>query len=142
MQTSQVGFDLIKSSEGFCPVPTPDGERMQIGHGHDIQPGERSLMLVTAAKPLTMAEADALLWSDIRKREPFLNEHVDPVCNQNQFDALMSFFYNLGSTPLLTMMHHGWLLIPKNMSAWVYTDGKISEGLKARRAREIALFTS
>ena len=93
METSERGKDLIKRFEGFishsylCPT-----NKLTIGVGHtgsDVKEG----MIITEE------EAENLLKKDLKKIENKLNyalEHDNVNLNQNQFDACISFIFNLG----------------------------------------------
>lgn len=141
MNTSEKGVAFIKGNEGFSPKPTNDNGHVMWGHGHDQKPGEAIPDL-----GITLPEADALLATDLA--EDF-DPHVTvlaPWANQNQHDALVDFAYNDGVVALATMLHHGESEVTSQMAAWCYehVNGvlQISEGLAARRAKEIALYES
>jgi GH24 family phage-related lysozyme (muramidase) len=141
MQTSKKGIAFIKANEGFTPKPKDDNGHLMWGHGHDQKPGEAIPDL-----GITKSEADLLLRSDLSESyEPHVAA-LAPWANQNQFDALVDFGYNLGVGALATMLHHGQDEVPKQMAAWCYehVDGVLqkSDGLAARRAKEIAIYVS
>lgn len=70
----------------ICPSGKPT-----VGHGHVIRPGE------DFSKGLTFEEADALLRKDLKERfEPLVRSLVKVPLNQNQFDSLVSFVFNIG----------------------------------------------
>ena len=90
MRTSNKGIELIKSFEGIktkaykCPAGV-----WTIGYGHTkgVQKGDTC----------TMAQAIEFLKEDLRVFEGAINDLVKVELNQNQFDALVSFVYNVGS---------------------------------------------
>ena len=93
METSQRGIDLIKRHEGFvthsylCPKGI-----LTIGVGHTGSDVKKGMVI-------TEKEAENLLKKDLRKFESKLNyslEHDNVNLNQNQFDACISFIFNLG----------------------------------------------
>lgn len=141
MTTSEKGISFIKANEGFAPKATNDNGHVMWGHGHDQRAGEAIPDL-----GITLLEADALLASDLAE---YFDPHVAalaPWANQNQFDALADFAYNLGVAALATMLHHGQSQVATQMAAWCYehVNGvpQKSAGLAARRAKEIALYES
>lgn len=91
MKPSQKAVDLIKQFEGFranaylCPanVPTIGYGSITWGNGQRVKMGEI----------VSMATAEKLLLNDLEKRAKALE---GLKVNQNQFDALISFVYNLG----------------------------------------------
>lgn len=90
MKASQKAIDLIKNSEGLRITPYPDkGGRLTIGYGHLIKDGE-------TFPNFDKVVASNLLQDDIKIAEQCINESVKVPINQNQFDALVSFCYNIG----------------------------------------------
>ncbi len=96
MRTSQKGISLIKSSEGLCltayPDPATGGAPWTIGYG-----ASRG---VTKGMRITAEQAERMLLNDVGGFEPEIENLVKVLLNQNQWDALMSFVYNLGSANL------------------------------------------
>ncbi|MBN3821677.1 lysozyme, partial [Paraburkholderia sp. Se-20369] len=91
-RTGTQGIELIKQFEGLRLARYLDAVgKPTIGYGHLILPHERF------TRPLTQAEADALLRSDLRSAERSLCKLVRVPITQQQFDALMSFVFNLGA---------------------------------------------
>lgn len=152
MRTSKTGHTLIKSFEG-CHKRLPDG-RIEaylcpagvwtIGWGttKGIRPG----MIITSA------QADALFLEDLKKYEDAVNRLVKVDLTQNQFDALVSFVYNLGETAfakstLLKRLNAGqYAGVPEQFVRWnkARVKGKLVplRGLTRRRAAEAALFSA
>ena len=68
--------------------------------------------------------------------------------NQNQFDALVSFVYNLGagafegSTLLKDLNAHNFAAVPGQLEEWVHAGSQVLPGLVARRKAEARLFTT
>ena len=96
MKISQRGIDLIKKFEGCrltayrCPAGV-----WTIGYGHTL--GVRS------GDKITQDQADYFLREDIKKYESHVNRYLEQYSwNQNQFDALVSFAFNLGNITGLT----------------------------------------
>ena len=99
MKISQKGIDLIKSFEGcklvaYKAVSTEKYYTIGYGHyGADVTKGMR----------ITQSKADALLVSDLAKFEAKVKKYQAKYnFNQNQFDALVSFAYSVGSIDGLT----------------------------------------
>ena len=149
MQTSQNGFNFLVSNEGTCLTIKPDNKGPQIGHGHDLTPAEQSSRAVHGidiSKGITLAQADTILHVDLSTvYEPSVNR-LAPQANQNQFDALIDFCYNLGPGDLATMLHHGFNQAPVQIPAWCCAEINGVEQkdppLVSRRAREVELFNT
>lgn len=94
MNVSKRGVDLIKSFEGFSAVPYKDVKGLlTIGFGHLVKSGE-----VFGA--ISSIEATSLLEKDTKEASDCVNKVVKAALNQNQFDALVCFTYNLGCKAL------------------------------------------
>ncbi|MEW3423807.1 lysozyme, partial [Pseudomonas aeruginosa] len=94
----------------------------------------------------TVEQAERMLANDIQRFEPELDKLVKVPLNQSQWDALMSFVYNLGaanlaSSTLLKLLNKGdYRGAADQFPRWVNAGGKRLEGLVKRRAAERALF--
>ena len=135
MQTSQRGLALIMGNEGFSATVYLDAGHEAIGYGHDLLPGE------SFPNGITQAAAQALLAQDVGKVENAVN-HLGWPLNQNQFDALIDFGFNLGVGALQTMCSHGMENVPEQMPRWNHCQGSVSTALTARRAAEVALWNT
>ena len=136
MKISDNGLAIIQKYEGcqlkayLCPAGV-----LTIGYGHtgsDVKPG----MTITKAKALE------LLKKDISRFEKAVSKY-DSIYNwnQNQFDALVSFAFNVGSIDQLT--NNGKRAISEISSkipAYNKANGKVLAGLTRRRAEEKKLF--
>lgn len=144
MRTSETGLELIRSFEGFRAraAELPDG-RWIIGYGHTE----------TARKGLTVSRQDAeliLRHHDVKRIETAVDSSVYAPLNQNEFDALVSFAFNIGleafrGSDVLAHINSGnKLQAAEAMMAWRRgnTDGQVRviDALVRRRAAEIALF--
>lgn len=143
MQTSANGKALIKSSEGFVDHVYNDNGAPAIAYGHRLLPGESFL------DPITEEQGKEILNRDLPHFEAMVNARVPESCNQNQFDALVDFTYNIQNQPksLEELLAHGWDQVPMQLPRWDkkhLSDGTVVEdkGLKARRLREVALFNT
>ncbi|MFK3971128.1 lysozyme [Pseudomonas sp. NPDC087358] len=144
MHISQKGIDLIKSSEGLSltayPDPATGAEPWTIGYGttRGVKPGMK----------ITAEQAEQYLKADVARFEPELAALVKVPLTQNQWDALMSFVYNLGtpnlaSSTLLKLLNAGdYVRAADQFGRWNKAAGKELPGLTKRRAAEQALFLS
>ncbi len=143
MQTSENGKALIRSSEGFVNHVYNDNGAPAIAYGHRLRPGE------SFPAPIDEARAEEILDEDLPHYEAMVQARVPASCNQNQFDALVDFTYNIQNQPksLEQLLSHGWDQVPAQLPRWDkkhLPDGTVVEdaGLKARRLREVALFNT
>lgn len=137
----QSGLNLIKEFEGLRLEKYKDAVgKWTIGYGHLILPSERF------DRPLTELEAENLLQSDLRKFEGGVIQYVAVSMNQNQFDALVSFAFNLGlanlkGSTLLRLLNHGqYTEAAEQFLRWNKAGGMALPGLTRRRAAERDLF--
>lgn len=99
---------------------------------------------------ITEAEADRLFSDVLKYFEQNVRDRLKVQVNQNEFDALVSFTYNIGinafsSSTLLKLLNSGSdkEIVASEFSRWVKgSNGKPIEGLKIRREREKQLFLS
>ncbi|MGK7949868.1 MAG: lysozyme [Xenococcaceae cyanobacterium] len=140
-RTSGKGIDLIKRWEGYrsiaylCPANV-----WTIGYGHTatVKPG----------MCINQVEAEELLKSDLRRFENAISNLVRVPLTQAQFDALVSFTFNVGvyafkKSTLLRLVNQGdFLGAAKQFGRWVNANGKKLPGLVKRREEEKKLFLS
>ena len=137
MQIDAAGIAFIKGWESCSLTIYLDAAgKSTIGWGHLL--GDSEMF----SGSITQEEAEALLLSDLQTPQDAVNRLADPSCNQNQFNALVSFAFNLGSGSLQTMLAHGWSEVPAQMPRWGYAGARKVEGLGNRRNAEAALFQS
>ncbi|MDN5049784.1 lysozyme [Aliarcobacter butzleri] len=146
MKISSKGLELIKSEENFmsrpylCPAKKPT-----IGYGSTFYPDGTKVTLKD--KAITENEAVKLLENLIEK-EFDINPLIKVKLTQNQFDALTSFVYNIGmpnfkTSTLLKKLNKGdFKAVIEEFPKWINSNGKKSNGLKNRRAKEQSLFLS
>ena len=139
MKISQKGLDLIKQFEGLrlkaylCAAGVPT-----IGYGHTRG--------VSLGMSITEEQAEGYLLEDIHEFELAIQRLVYTRLTQNQFDALVSFTFNLGigslkTSTLLKKLNAGDIAGAANeFNKWVYAGGKKLKGLIKRRAAERLLF--
>lgn len=143
MRISERGLDLIKSFESLrlhaYPDPGTGGDPWTIGYGHTGPEVHRGQVI-------TEHEADRLLESDSLRFEKGVGELLTVPATQGQFDALVSFAFNVGlgnlkSSTLLRLFNAG----DKGAAAeqflrWNKAAGKVMPGLTNRRLAEVARF--
>lgn len=141
MRTSQEGIELIKYFEGCSLVPYKDiAGYWTIGIGH--------LMKEYQDISLTEQESEDILAHDLLKSENSIRRLVKVPLNQNQFDALVSFTFNLGSGALQRSQLRAKINREEYIDAapeflkWCRAGGRISRGLIKRRKAEMKLFSS
>ena len=147
MKTSQAGLAIIKKFEGFRakPYACPAGVAT-IGYGSTYYADGKPVKLTDA--PITEAQAQELLQATLTKYEDCVNGAVKMPINQNQFDAFVSFTYNLGcgvfrKSSMLRQFNQGYTpQAAEQFARWNRGGGKVLAGLVSRRAAERALFES
>lgn len=141
MNISSKGIELIKRFEGCrlraykCPAGV-----LTIGYGHtnNVRPDD----------VITQEEAEELLKRDIKVHEDNVTRLVKVPLTQGQFDALVSFEFNVGygalaNSTLLKMLNTGnYDAAAKQFKRWVYAGDKVLEGLVKRRIAETEMFLS
>lgn len=140
MKTSQNGLNLIKSFEGcrlvaYKAVSTEKYYTIGYGHyGADVTKGMR----------ITQSQADAYLIRDLAKFEAKVNKYQSVYnFNQNQYDSLVSFAYNVGSIDGLTNNGKRTIAqISAKFTAYNKSGGKVLTGLTKRRNAEKKLFNT
>jgi lysozyme len=146
MKISQTGLDLIKSFEGCslkaykCPAGV-----WTIGYGHT---GEVDGVPVGSGMVISPNKAQALLATVLEQRyEPAVRRFTD--LNQNQYDALVSFCYNLGpgiftGSLLTAIQNKNWTSVADQILLYnkARVNGVLTElaGLTRRRQAESDLF--
>ncbi len=142
--TSDVGVDLISGFEGTRFKAYDDGVGVwTIGTGTTVYPNGAK---VKQGDTCTPEQAKAYFKHDLAKFEKTVNESVTVPLNQNQFDALVSLTYNIGSgafnnSTLLKKLNKGdYQGAADQFLAWKKAGGKVLPGLVRRREAERALF--
>lgn len=145
-KTGQAGIDLIKRFEGFrskpykCPAGVPT-----IGYGATFYPNKKK---VTMADPaISEEEASELLENMLVRFEQYVDSYCIDTITQNQFDALVSFCYNLGPANLKasTLLKKVNLnpndpTIRAEFMKWTKAGGRTLKGLVTRRTAEADLY--
>ncbi|RAI15348.1 MAG: hypothetical protein DKM22_04350 [Candidatus Melainabacteria bacterium] len=140
MNISQNGIELIKKFEGCrleaykCPAGI-----LTIGYGHtgsEVRLGQK----------ITQEQAEKYLKQDLTIHSNNVSRLVKVPLNQNQYDALVSFEYNVGygnfasSTMLKLLNQKKYSEAAAQFGRWVYANKKVLQGLVRRRAAEKELF--
>ena len=132
---------VIKHFEGYSPVVYKDAAGyLTIGFGHLIKPGEK------IAEPLLGDAAERLLQQDIAPKTVAVSARVSVPLFQGQFDAVLSWTYNLGegalkSFTMLKKINAGrHEEVPAQIKRWNRAGGKVLKGLERRREAEAALY--
>ena len=95
---------------------------------------------------ITEAQAHEMLVEELDEYESYINDLVTVSLNQNQFDAMVSWVYNLGggnlkASTLLKVLNSGdYNGVPEQIMRWNKAGGKVLEGLTRRRQAEADLF--
>lgn len=142
MHISPRGLALIREFEGFSAEPyLCSGGKMTIGYGHVLTADESAML-----EKITKEHAEALLIQDVAIAEHAVRRLVKTTLAQNQFDALVSFVYNVGagafekSTLLRLVNARDFNAAANQLTRWVYASGKKLNGLMRRRMAEKAMF--
>ena len=142
MNTSQAGLDLVAEFEGCVlhayPDPATGGEPWTIGYGraHGVKKGD------------TCTREQALEWlkEDVAWAEATIRANVRKPLNQHQFDALVSFIYNVGAgafaaSTMLRMINAGdYKGAAGQFGRWINGPNGPMPGLVRRRGAERAMF--
>ena len=144
MITSQKGIDLIKHYEGLrLKAYVCSGNKNTIGYGTTIYPNGNFVELTDTC---TKEQAETYLKNDLKRFESAVNRLVGLPINQNQFDALVCFTYNVGvgnlqSSTLLKMINlNKFEEASLQFERWNKAGGKELKGLTLRRLAEKKLF--
>jgi lysozyme len=136
------GFKLTKQFEGLRLIAYTDQVGVwTIGWGHTGS-GVHSGMTITEA------QAETLLSGDVASAVTAVNQLVTSTINQNQFDALVDFAFNLGNvslahSTLLRFINAGdFVSAGPQFLLWDHAGSKVVQGLLDRRKAELALFNS
>lgn len=141
MKTSDRGIELIKRHEGsvLTAYKCPAGV-WTIGYGHTGN--------VSEGMVIDEARAEQLLRDDLKTAEDAVNKQRLNL-NQNQFDALVSFVFNVGTgnfknSTLLrkAKFNENDPSIAAEFRKWKYGGGRVLPGLIKRREDEAQLYFS
>jgi len=140
MHISDEGLELIKHFEGCeleaykCPAGV-----WTIGYGHTkgVEEGDK----------WSQDKADFMLQRELEEEyEQYVKDYVHVPLNQQQFDSLVSWTYNLGpvnlkkSTLLKKLNNSEYEEVPNQIKRWNKANGEVLAGLVRRREAEALLF--
>lgn len=135
-------LQTIKDSEGLrlkAYLPTKnDVWTIGYGHTHGVYQG----------MTITEQQAEQFLHEDVKWSEDAVNQYVHVSLTQNQFDALVSFVFNVGTgnfsnSTLLRLLNKGdYKGAADQFLRWNKQKGVVLNGLTIRRKNERALFLS
>ena len=147
MKVSDKCINMIKHHEGFVRKPYQDPIGLwTVGVGHLIGDGKK--LPKEWNKEFTDEEVDNILCEDLERFEIGIQRLTKVSLKQSQFDALVSFSFNVGlgnfqSSTLRSKLNRGDYEGASNeFPKWRKAGGKILKGLVKRRADERNLFLS
>jgi lysozyme len=162
MKTSEIGISLIKHFEslhdgdltkiGLQPKLCPAGI-VTYGWGHTVVSEGKQVKDIDIANKLfpelstiTEEEADALLVKDLAKEEAKIRRSITVPLTQNQYDALVSYFYNIGYSESMVQLVNSKASTTKITdwftSHYIKVNGVYMPGLFYRRKSEALLYTT
>ncbi len=139
MNISEEGISLIKKFEGCELEAYQDAVGVwTIGYGHtkNVQEGQ----------VIKQEEAESMLLHELLEYCDYVEKAVEVDLTQNQFDALVSWTYNLGpsnlnrSTMLKVVNANNMGEVPTQIKRWNKAGGKVLDGLVRRRKAEALMF--
>jgi lysozyme len=145
-KTGKAGIEMIKTFEGFRSAPYKCSAGVPtIGYGATFYPGGKKVTMTDPS--ITEEKAVELLANMLVSFEKYVDSYCRDDINQNQFDALVSFAYNLGpanlkSSTLLKKVNANPQdeTITAEFMKWVKAGGKTLKGLIRRREAESQLY--
>jgi lysozyme len=154
MQISPHALELLEQWEGFKLQVYKDSAGLPtIGVGHLLTKSELSSGKITLngvpvkyGNGLTEQQVTALLEQDVQPAAAAVSNGVKVPLTQNQFDALVSFTFNVGvaaftSSTLLKLLNQGqYDQVPAQLLRWTRAGGQVIQGLVNRRNNEIKLW--
>jgi lysozyme len=156
VKVSDQGKRKIREWEGSrARVYRDAGGKLTIGVGHLLTKSELAsgkIWIQGQAVPYAAGLSDEqildLLGQDLAGAEQGIKDGVDVELSQNQFDALVSFCFNVGrmafknSTLLRLLNQEKYDEVPAQLRRWVRCNGKVIQGLVSRREQEIELWNA
>lgn len=153
---SNKGIEFIARLEGMRRrVYSDEGGLATIGIGHLLTQAELASGTIIIGsheipfgQGLTIDQCSELLKQDLVASAATVARAVTAGINQNQFDAMVSFVFNVGcsafnrSTLLQCINADELKEVPGQLRKWIYVKGGISDGLRRRREAEIVLWNS
>jgi lysozyme len=146
MKLDESGYKLIQEFEGLSLVPYLCSAKVAtIGYGSTFYPSSKKVTMQD--QPISLATAKWMLKETADKFAADVDKLIKANLNQNQFNAIVSFAFNLG----LTSLGKSTLLKKVNINPndptivaefakWNKAGGKVLNGLTKRRAKEAKLY--
>lgn len=125
MKATNAALRLITSSEGFksaiyldtshiytvgwgYALKTPAGQNIDVDvfGGNALGMAQQAMMAKFGASTVTQDQADECLHEELFETEKFLTQHAASDTTQNEFDAMLSFTYNVGDGDFLASAVH------------------------------------
>ena len=158
MNVSPKAIEMIKHHEGvrFKPYQCP-AKLWTIGVGHVLYPNQIKILLAERgayalhpedSRTFTKEEVDAILRADLARFEKGVATYCPVPLTQGQFDALVSFSFNVGlgtlqrSTLRQKVLRGDMAGASEELLKYCMAGGKVLKGLQKRRLDERALFLS
>jgi lysozyme len=146
MKLDESGYKLIQEFEGLSLVPYLCSAKVAtIGYGSTFYPSGKKVTMQD--QPISLATAKWMLKETADKFATDVDKLIKSKLTQNQFNAIVSFAFNLG----LTSLGRSTLLKKVNINPndptivaefakWNKAGGKVLNGLTKRRAKEAKLY--
>tara|TARA_R110000822_G_scaffold76840_1_gene184775 strand:- start:115 stop:558 length:444 start_codon:yes stop_codon:yes gene_type:complete len=145
VRTGKPGLEIIKHFEGFSSDPyLCPADVATIGYGATY--GFDHKRITMDHRPISLEEGEALLAQELASVERSVRRLVRVALTQNQFDALVSFTFNLGSgrlqsSTLRSKLNRGdYEGASGELPKWRKAGGRVLAGLVKRRFSEQKLF--
>ena len=142
MKTSEKGLEFITKHEGEVLSVYDDVAGFPtIGVGHLIRDDDPDF-----SGGITHAQAIELLRKDAEQAEDSVSNRVTVDLTQTQYDALVSFVFNIGggafrNSTLVRLLNEGrYNDVPEQLRRWNKAGGKVVQGLINRREAECQLW--
>lgn len=142
MRISAMGLELIREMEGLRLSPYRVGSgRLTAGYGHELADEEKRI-----SWPIDKQKAERWLQDDVMIAEKCLEETIEAPLQQHEWDALVSFVYNIGSgafrkSTIRKRINAGdWKGAANQFERWIYANHEVLPGLIMRREVERMMF--
>jgi lysozyme len=146
LKTGPKGLALVREFEGCELKAYRDAVGIwTIGYGHTAAAGPP---VPKAGMTISATEAEEILKRDLGKYEKTVLDAVRVPLSQEQFDALVSFTFNVGpgnfrSSTLLKRLNSGnYVDVPNQLKRWNKAGGRVLRGLTRRREAEAFLWST
>lgn len=149
LKISEAGIQFIKNQEGFVASPIWDYGQYSVGYGSRYDPAHSPIKIST---PITEKEADYLLRYMLKDFEAMVDKELAKGTvehTQAQYDALISFAYNLGQQWINSsyetyryILYGGYteMQLVNSFGSWCSAGGSVLTGLCRRRMDEANLY--